>query len=189
MEGESHFWVGQCHPFQFGQDIGQFRLVRLQELASGGYVEEEVANGEVRADGTAGRFLRDQVGALDAYARAQFVAGRACAQFHLCHRSDGGQCFASEAHGAQGEEVRSLLDFRGGMAFEGQSRIGGTHAAAIVDDLHQRLAGIFNNHLDERGLGSQRVLHQLLDNRSGTLDDLAGGNLVGYGVGKQMDDV
>jgi hypothetical protein len=71
------------------------------------------------------------------------------------------------------------------MALEGQAGIGDRHAAAVVDHLDAGAAGIDDDDIDGLGAGIDGILHQFLDDRGGALDDLAGGYLVGYAIGKK----
>ena len=89
----------------------------------------------------------------------------------------------------EGEKVVGLPDLRRGMPLEGQARISLRHAGAVVDDLDRRSPCISHHHTDVACTGINGVLHQLLDDRGGALNDLASGNLVGYGIGKELNDV
>ena len=82
----------------------------------------------------------------------------------------------------QREQVVRLRNLGGRVPFERHARVGLRHPFAIVDDLHQRLAGIFDIDLDMRGARVNRILDQLFHHRGGALDDLASRNLVGYAV-------
>ena len=64
------------------------------------------------------------------------------------------------------------------MTLDGESRILRRHPLAIVFDMNQLLAAEFHGDRDTTGTGINRILDQLLDDRGGTLDDLAGGNLI-----------
>ena len=75
------------------------------------------------------------------------------------------------------------------MPLEGHPGIGGTHAAAVVGDLDQGLAGILDEEIDPGTAGIDRIFQQFLHCGSGTLNDFTCCNLVGYGVGKQADQV
>ena len=189
VEGKGYFRVGEGHAFDFGEGVGEFGLVRFEELAPGRDVEEEVPHREVGPDRAGGGFLVYDLRTLDVYLCAEFFVLRACAECHLCHGCNGGQCFAAEPHGAQGEEVGGLTDFRCGVAFEGTSRIGGCHALSVVDDLDDRLSRVFEQNLNVRGSGIECIFHELFHYGGGTLYHFACGNLVGYGGRENMDDV
>jgi len=75
------------------------------------------------------------------------------------------------------------------MSFKAHSCIRFTHAATIVNHLDQCFACIFYNKLDMSRAGVERVLHQFLHRRSRPLNHFTGGNLVGNGIRKLMNDV
>ena len=89
----------------------------------------------------------------------------------------------------KGEEIVSLTDLRRGVTLERQSGISLRHSLAIVDDLYGSTSGINDDHMDGRRPGINGILYQLLDHRGRALDHLTSRNLVGYAVGKEMDDV
>ena len=82
-----------------------------------------------------------------------------------------------------------MKDLRRGMALERQPGIGLGHTLAIVDDLNGGAPGIYDNHVDGCGTSIDGILHQFLDDRGRTLYHLTSCYLVGYAVGKKMDDV
>ncbi len=73
------------------------------------------------------------------------------------------------------------------MTFKRQTGIRVAHSATVVNHLNQRPSGILHNHLDRLGSGINSILKQLLHHRSGALNHLAGGYLVGYRVRKKFD--
>ena len=110
-------------------------------------------------------------------------------QFHLSYGSDRRQSLTTESHGMKVEEVVGLTDLRCSMALKGQASVGLRHAFTIVDDLNGRAPGIDDSDVDMLGTGVDSVLDEFLDDRGGALDDLAGRNLVGYGVWKKLDNI
>ncbi len=81
-------------------------------------------------------------------------------------------------------EVGSRGYLAGGVALESHAGIGGRHTRTIVDDLYQRTAGIFHNNSNLGGTCIDSIFHQLLNDRSRSLNSLAGGYLVGHRVGQ-----
>ena len=75
------------------------------------------------------------------------------------------------------------------MAFEAHEGVVSAHADAVVGhpDEAATAGGDFDG--DAGGLGVDGILDEFLHDRRGTFDDLAGGDLVGDVVGKQMDPV
>ncbi len=185
-QGEAHLRVGKRHVLQFGDDVAQLRLVALEKLAAGRDVEEEVAHGKVRPDGTRHLFLALHFAARQDEVRTIFVFGATRAQIHLGYGSNGGECLAAEAHGVEGKEVRRLSDLRGGVALECHVGIFGRHAAPIVDDLYQLSTCLAQHHLYVGGMRVDGIFEQLLDDRGGTLHHFAGSDLTRHGVGQQM---
>ena len=80
--------------------------------------------------------------------------------------------------------LRTLLVAWRSSASTASSR---AHAGAVVAHLDQGLAALLQLHPHVPGAGIERVLHQLLHHRSGALDDLARGDLIGDGVRQDGD--
>jgi hypothetical protein len=70
---------------------------------------------------------------------------------------------------------------------EGQACIGGTHATAIINDLHKLPAVGAEVHRHLRRTGIDGILGELLHNRRRRTDNLACGNLVGNTIGQNSD--
>ncbi len=104
--------------------------------------------------------------------------------------ADGGdrrQRLAAKAEGRDGQQVVGIADLRGGVALEGQHGVVAHHAATVIGDLDELLAAGFDVHTDAPRARIQRVLQQLLDHRGRALHHLAGGDLVGYIFGENVD--
>ena len=117
--------MSQGHTFKLGVDVGHLCLVRLQEFAACGYVEEKVSHDEVGAYRTSREFLRTHFAAFDAQASAHFVFRPARVEFHLSHGGNRGERFTTKSHSLQMVEVLGRTDFRCGVALESQTGIGG----------------------------------------------------------------
>ncbi len=111
------------------------------------------------------------------------------AHVDLCDGAYRRKGFAAESHGVESEEVVGTGDFGCGMALEGQACVGGAHAGAVVNDLYERPSGVFDDYLDFGGAGVYGVFHEFFHHRCGPLDDFAGSNLVGHGVGQEFYNV
>ena len=83
----------------------------------------------------------------------------------------------------QGVNILHSPDLARGVAVEGHARVDRRHAGAIVDDLDQILAAVAEIDLHGCRSGVDGVFHHLLDHRSGPVDDLACGDLVGDNLG------
>ena len=73
------------------------------------------------------------------------------------------------------------------MAFEGEEGVVGDHAVAVVDDADELAATGFNLDADAGGTGVEGILEELLDDGGGTLDDLAGSDLIGHEIGEDAN--
>ena len=78
-------------------------------------------------------------------------------------------------------------ELAGGVALEGQGRLGRRDAAAVVLDADQPPAALAHLHADVGRARVQAVLDQLFDRGRGPLDHLAGGDLVGDFGGEDVD--
>jgi hypothetical protein len=75
-------------------------------------------------------------------------------------------------------EIGDLEELAGRVRPEREHEIGRRHAAAVVAHAHEPRPAFLEVDVDERRAGVERVLDQLLDDRRGPLDHLAGGDLV-----------
>ncbi len=75
------------------------------------------------------------------------------------------------------------------MALEGQTCISFTHSLTVINYLQTGTASLYRDDVDMRSPCVNSILNQLLNDRSWTLNNFACGNLVGYGIGKKMDEI
>jgi hypothetical protein len=73
------------------------------------------------------------------------------------------------------------------MTLDGQSRILRVHPLAVIFNAQQLFAAKLDRHGNAPGAGIERVLDKLLDDRRGTFDHFAGGDLIGEVQGKAVD--
>jgi hypothetical protein len=73
------------------------------------------------------------------------------------------------------------------MALEGQQGIVTDHATAVIGDLDELFASGFDLNLDPGGTGVHGIFQKFLDHGGGAFHHLTGGNLVGNGLGKNVD--
>ncbi len=189
VQTEDDVGIDQHDALEGRQDIVKFSIVGLEKLATGRHVEEEVLHHEVGTFGTGTRFLSRHLATGDGQMRADVLALLPRLEFHLRNGSDRRQSLAPESHSVEIEEVVGLADLRRGMALKSQARVGLGHAFAVVDDLNGSTSGIDYGDIDVLGTGVDSVFDEFLDDRGGALDDLAGRNLVGYGVWKKLDNI
>ena len=163
-------------------DLFQLGTVRFQELAPRRNIIKQVFHHYVSAIWTRCRLLslNHRAGHLDESAQLVSIFAGA----HLDGGNGNNRChsLAAETNCLNVEQVGGLLDFRCGVPFEAHPRVGGRHSAAVVNNLDERLAGIFHNNLNLGGSGVNGILHKLFDNRCRALHNFAGGYLVGHMV-------
>ena len=115
------------------------------------------------------------------------VFGGVRLQAQAADGGDGGQGFAAKTQGSDGQQVVGVANLRGGVTLEGEHGVVAHHAASVVDHLDQLAAARLDVDANATGPGIERVLQQLFRDRCGALDDLAGGDLVGYIFGENVD--
>ena len=105
----------------------------------------------------------------------------------LAHGGDGGEGLAAKAHGADGLQARLVTELGGGVAHEGDARVLGGHALAVVLDSYIGRAAVAD--LDGNAVGAcvKGVLHELLDDGGGALHHLAGGDHIRHVRGEDVD--
>ena len=170
-------------------DVRELGRGRAQKLAARGHVEEQVANGDVRAARGAG-----VAHVLDLAAENQDFGARGGIRLLGRHRElrnggDGGERFAPEAHRGDGIEILQFAQLAGRMALDGQQGVVAVHAGAVVPDADQAATAIHHVDLDARGAGIDRIFDQLLEHGSGALHDLARGDLVDHRVGQHANGI
>ena len=105
--------------------------------------------------------------------------------------ADGGnrrQGLAPEAEGGDPEQVVGLGQFAGGVTGQGQAQVRRGHAVPVVFNLQKTTAPIFDADRHAGCPRIQTVFREFLDHRRRTLDHLAGGDLVGEGLGENPDE-
>ena len=162
------------------EDGAPLRARAAQEFLPGRRVVEELRDGDGRPAPARDIIHRLDVPAGRANGGACTVGGRGL-QRHATHRADGRERLAAKAEAGNADEVGRLRDLRRGVPLEREDRIVSFHAAAVIADANELAAAVLDVDVDGRGTGIDGVLHQLLHRRRGTLDHLAGGDLVGHG--------
>src|SRR6185503_13877632 len=84
-------------------------------------------------------------------------------------------------------EVLGTRNLAGRVPLNRQTGVLRLHPFPVVLDAEQLLPAQLDRDGDARRVRIERVLDQLLNNRCGTLDDLAGGDLVGEMKGQSVD--
>src|SRR5207248_6073021 len=107
----------------------------VRDLDAGAFGRADFANG----GDDAGVDLDLRAAAWPEHRRRLFAA-RPCLQREVRDRGDAGQRLAAEAQRADGAEVVGAADLARGVALDGEARILGVHAVAVVFDANQPLA-------------------------------------------------
>ena len=153
--------------------------ILFQELTAGRHVIEQVLDLHIRSGSRALGLLALYFGAIDDEPRADGGIFGFCAHFDAGNRAYRGKRLAAESHCGQSEQIVGSRNFARGVAFECHARIGIAHAAAVVNNLNKSPSGVFDNDGYRRRSGVDSVFDQLFHHRRRSLNDLAGGYLVG----------
>ena len=134
-----------------GCDMGKLGGLRFEELAAGGGVEEQIFDGQGRANGQARLFDAQDASAGDADAGPGGIAWSPGLEVHAGDRGDGREGFSAEAEGGDGEEIVRAAELRGGVALEGKERVVPPHAMAVIDDADELASAGFHLNADAGG--------------------------------------
>ena len=179
--------MGEGHTLKFVHHMAQLHGVGLQEIPTGGHVVKQVLHVEGGAHGTRLGFFAGHLGPVARQLHPHLRGFLAGGDLHVRDGRNRGQRFSTEALGGQVEQVVRRGQLAGGVPNEAQPSILGRHAGSVVHDLNGRPSRIQHVHLDRGGAGVHGVFHQLLDHRSGPLDDFPGGNLIGHVVRQDVN--
>ena len=116
-------------------------------------------------------------------ARTRLPARRPRLDRYPCHAADRRHRLAAEAECTDAKQIVGILEFAGRMAGEDKRQVVRLDPVAIVNDADQLGAALFEVDVDPRRPGIDGVFQQLLDDASGPLDHLAGGDLGDNGCG------
>ena len=176
-----NMWMEQSECADDILDCSHLGGIRLQKLQASRYVGEQVFDLERDAGQQGTRAVLNHIAGAHADARARAAA------LDIRNRCDAGQCFAAESQRGDPVEVGQVGDLARGVPHERHRQVLGRDAFAIVADSDRDLA--CPTHIDgyPPGVRVQRVLDQLLDDRRGPLDHLAGSDGVGDLRRQQMD--
>ena len=98
--------------------------------------KKNILHHDVRAGNHGARFLTFELRLVDEQTRSCLGALAHSAEFYLRHGGNRRQSLAAEAHGMKREQGLLPTHLAGGMTLERHPRVGGRHAAAVVDDLN-----------------------------------------------------
>ena len=188
-QGEMDLEARQGHALEGLFQMLEFGALRAQKLAPRGRIEEQIAHfyggaARVRRGRHGHRHVAPRTaGAVPATALGAGIAG----QFELRYGADAGQRFAAKTEAAHPLQVFQRGDLAGRVAIQGQGQIVLRDPAAVVAQSDQARAG--GLYIDVHALRArvETVLEEFLEHRRRSLDDLAGGNLIGQTGRKALD--
>ncbi len=168
-------------------DVPEFGALGTQELAPRGHVVEKIAHIDLRAARILRRRNRTRLAAVDFDAPRVVGVRQARRKREARHRCDRRQRFAAKAERADAFEILERRDLARRMRGDRERQVVRIDARAVVPHADQARAARFDVHLDPLRACVERVFDELLDDRRGPLDDLAGGDLVDE-LGRQRAD-
>ena len=161
-----------------GNAGGSLAPVGFEKFEAGGGIVEYVAHDHGRPLWAAAGAHILNVPGLERDARSGIAALKAGAQLDFRHGGDRRESLAAEAHSAYGLKPALIVQLARRMAQKGDARILRLHAAAVVGhaDVGRPAAAYLHGYIFRARV--ERVLHELLYHRGGTLHDLACGDHV-----------
>jgi hypothetical protein len=173
-----------CQQVDHVPHLGAGRAEELAPRRGGG---EQVAHLHERTRRSAGGSGRPRTAAVRLDRDRGRVVCPARHQPHRPRRGDARQRLAAEAEGRHALELVERRELARPVPRECQQGVVGVHALAVVAHRDAVDAAAAQADLDVARAGVERVLHQLLHHRRGTLDHLAGGDLSLYDRGEYGD--
>ena len=176
LKADAWEWQGQPHDHLV--DVARLGGGALEELASGGRVEEQVAHLNSRPDVSGGGLRVGDAPAAILDFVSFVVVAHAADDAGVGYSADTGQSLAAKAHGGDAEQVVIAGEFAGGVLGERQSQFLGGDAAAIVGDADEVPAAFGDFDGDVGRAGVDGVFDEFFDDRGRALDHLAGGDAI-----------
>ncbi len=173
LQRERHIRPCQRHRDNDLLRMAQLGFRRVQELASRGHVEEQVANLDRCAARPRLALDAEDSSALNRDPRPALCRVAAARQGEARDRCDRGDRLTAEAEGRNAIEVFGGRHLGGRVTLEGEEHIVPVHPAAVVTDADHGTPAVPHLHRDAPGAGVEAVLDQLLDHGGGTLDDFS----------------
>ena len=185
--GEGYLRTRQRQPLHEVERAAHLRLGAFHELQPRGHVLEQPRHPNRRAVRRGrGRLLRHHAAPYK-YPRPLARAARLARDLELRHRRDARQRLSPEAVRRDCRQVFGGANLGGGVALNGDIKLFGGHARAVVGNFDELPPAILERNGDARRTRVYRVLDKLLDHRGRPLDDLARRNLAGD-LGRQDED-
>ena len=133
-EREGDVWMRKSRKRQVMVDVGVFGFFGPKEFSPSGEVEKDLAYLDRSAGRAPGGFDFNDLAAVNHDLRRSVGIVLARGNRHAADAGDARDGFAAKSHRGDGRKVFGLLDFAGGMAFEGKQRIVAVHAATVISD-------------------------------------------------------
>jgi hypothetical protein len=191
LEPEVHVGPRKREPAQHVGGERVFGGGSLQELAACGHAGEQLRDADARP-GARGRGLaRLDRAVRDHDACARRRGHRARNELHAAHRADARQGLAAKAERRDTRQVGERANLRRRVTCDREVELIARDAAAVVRDADARacrhLIVVADSHAPRARV--ERVLDELLEDRSRPLDDLARGDARDHGVFESADRI
>ncbi len=184
-DGEAYIRSRQCNTAHHFDAVTIFRLLGLEEFATGGRVEIQVLYIDRGAFGPGSGAGCVRIMAL--YLPGMGGVRGAGGQCQLRDRGNRGQRLAAEPKRGDVLKVMQTGDLGRRVTRQRQRHLFWRNTAAVVDDRDSLHAAGFQSYRQLSSTGIEGVFQQLLDNRRWSFDDLAGSDLGDQLVGKLVD--
>ncbi|MEZ4449450.1 MAG: hypothetical protein R3B09_08220 [Nannocystaceae bacterium] len=186
-EGEVDLGVDEREAQEGLRAVADLGRLRAHELPPRRHVGEEAADLDLGADRHPHRHRARGLAGDAVDLGADGRAGLAAPQGDAGDRGHARQGLAAEAEGDDVDQVLGGADLRGAVAGDRHQEVVGVDAGAVVDHPDAGEAAVLELDVDPGRARVDRVLHRLLDHRGRTLDDLAGGDLIGQRRVQELD--
>ena len=179
--------MAERHMLHHGVHCRSFCHIPFHELQPGGRVIKQVADDHSGALWAAHHFPFHHLAPFQRQARAKFPVCGTGHQLHSSYGGDGRQGFAPKAQGADGLQIKGVLNLAGGVAQKGGLRILRLHAAAVIGDPNVAHAAPLDLHRHRSGASINGILRQLLHHAGRTLYHLTGSDQIGHMAFQTVD--
>ena len=165
-------------------NVRELGRLRFQEFFACRNIEEQITNGNRGPRRYSRLFNFEQLASSNLNSTAGRVICLPGFKAEPRDRGDRGQCLSAKSQSIDVQQIVGIMNLRGGMALEGEHGVVMPHATAVVDDAYQFPAATFDFDTNAGCARIQRIFKKFFDDRSWTLDNLAGSNLVSDVVGE-----
>ena len=171
-ETEVDIGIGQRVASDQIGDPASLGVLRLEELATGRDVVEQIVHTHDGPAGGPDRLHRSDLPRFDNDTRPDLFAGGPRYELQPAYSPDRGQGLAAEAEACDRHQVVDGLQLGGRIASNRQRDFLRRDSRTVIGHLDKAATALFDANLDGPSTGVERVLDQLLDDRGRPLDDL-----------------